>query len=101
MTRKTGSKDNHMALEAALAGEGITVAPEMDQLRRLINLVKHNSKEKMLQLWEVRKDLFYKDFDPEVHFPDDWSDTVRLNRDQIEVFFAAVLASGPPHAPKA
>jgi hypothetical protein len=101
MTRKTGSKDNHATLEAAMADEGITLVPELDQLRRLVNLVKHNSKEKMLHLWNVRKDLFYGGFDPEVHFPDDWSDTVRLDRDQIEGFYAAVLASGPSHVPKA
>lgn len=101
MTRKTGSKDNHAALEAAMAAEGITLVPELDQLRRLVNLVKHNSKEKMLQLWDVRKDLFYKGIDPEVHFPDDWSDAVRLDRDQIDGFYAAVMASGPSHVPKA
>lgn len=97
MTKLTSSKDNHTALEAALAGMNIAVAPEVDQLRHLVNLVKHNSKEKVLKLWEVRPDLFYKGFEPDVHFPDDWSDTVRLNAEQITVFLDAVIASGPTH----
>lgn len=97
MTGKTGPRDNHAALEAAMAEQGITLTPELDHLRRLVNLVKHNSKEKLLQLWTVRPDLFYTGFDPERHFPDDWSDTVRLDDHQIAGFFAAVAASGPTH----
>lgn len=95
MTGKTGSNDNHTVLQAALEAEGVTLTPELDQLRRLINLVKHNSREKSFQLWSVRPDLFYRGFDPDQHFSDDWSETVRLGPDQIEGFFAAVLASGP------
>ena len=95
MTGKTGPKDNHTVLQAALEGEGVKLTPELDHLRRLINLVKHNSKEKAVQLWSVRPDLFYRGFDPDQHFPDDWSESVRLSPDQIESFFAAVLASGP------
>lgn len=97
MTRLTSPKDNHTALEVALAKIGISVNPEVDNLRKLVNLVKHNSKEKMLKLWEVRPDLFYDGFEPEVHFPDDWSDTIRLRAEHLTGFFDAVIASGPTH----
>ena len=97
LTRLTSSKHNHTELEAALAEMNILVTPEVDHLRRLVNLVKHNSKEKMLKLWEVRPDLFYRGFKPDEHFPDDWSDTVRLDNEQIADFFTAVIVSGPTH----
>ncbi|MDE0878557.1 MAG: hypothetical protein OSB00_07810 [Sphingomonas bacterium] len=97
MTKLTTSKDNHRALATALGAMDIPVSPEVENLRRLVNLVKHNSKEKMLKLWEVRPDLFYRGFEPEVHFPDDWSDTIELSSEQMAVFFDAVIASGPTH----
>lgn len=100
LTDKHKPRDNHTVLEAALSKKGITLHPELEHLRRLTNLVKHSSKPKMLQLWEVRPDLFYHKFDPDEHFPNDWQQTVEISREQIEAFFAAVIASGPTHEPR-
>jgi len=99
VTNRHGSRDNHAVLELALNKKGIILTPELEHLRRLVNLVKHNSKKKMLQLWEVRPDLFYDNFDPDEHFPNDWEQTIEISREQVESFFAAVVASGPTHEP--
>lgn len=95
ITGKNKPRDNHQKLEEALREKGIELHPELDHLRKLVNLAKHNSKEKAVSLWQDRRDLFYDNFDPEVHFPNDWAQTIRLNPNQVEGFFAAVVASGP------
>ncbi len=92
--------DNHAAIKEAMAAEGITLTDGLDHLRKLVNLVKHNSEQKMAALWDVRKDLFIDGFDPQRHFPHDWNNALRVTMHQVNEFIEAVVASGPIHEQK-
>jgi len=100
LTRKNKPTDNFEAVRVALQDQGIVVQSAVDELRKLANLVKHNSRQKARALWAVRPDLFYPFFDPDQHFPNDWEQAVRINAEQVDAFFAAVVASGPVHPPR-
>ena len=99
----TGLKGNesHQVIKEAMIAQGIEQVNELDHLRKTVNLIKHNSEQKMRALWDVRRDLFINGFNPDMHFPHDWNDALRITSNHVTSFIDAVIASGPTQEPRA
>lgn len=96
-------KPNHSHLVAALTEASIVIDKAgLEELRLLINCLKHNS-EDARKLYALRRDLFAADFDPDDIHPAtgkplvniDWAEKVVLTDDNVEDYLRAVQDSGP------
>lgn len=94
---QASEKADHAKLKEEMAKASITSSPEIDILKSLVNLLKHNNKKRALEVWEKRKDLFEVGYDPDAKLPDDHAASVRIERAHVDEFVKAVLASGPQH----
>lgn len=90
---------DHAKLVTLAAAKGIVVRPELDAIRDLANLLKHDNARwgnALLQSWSG---LFAPGFQPRPGRTD-WYDSVRITDDDVVRAFEAVVASGPnPHKP--
>lgn len=95
----TGLKGNasHEEIEKALRQAEIEIVPDLTLLRKLVNLLKHNSAQKARAVWDERRDVFESGYDPNLEFANDHAASVRIERFHMNAFMRAVLASGPKH----
>lgn len=96
-------KPNHGDLIVALADANILIDNVgLDELRLLVNCLKHNS-DNARKLFQLRRDLFADDFDPDAILPGtkkplahiDWAEQVVLTDDNVEGYLRIVRNSGP------
>lgn len=83
----------HPTLVSKVRALGYKVDPKMDEIRLLVNALKHGNAHWGLKLFELGNPYFEKGFCP--NDKTDWYDAVRLTHDQIEEIFNVVAASGP------
>lgn len=85
---------DHLKLEAAVKALGYPIDPALDDVRLLVNTLKHDNSKWGLQLWERRKDAFFTGFTPDAkNF--NWYDSIRLKSDDVEMIWNIVASSGP------
>jgi hypothetical protein len=100
---QVSKKPNHSHLVAALTEASIVIDKDgLEELRLLVNCLKHNSKDGR-KLYALRRDLFANDFDPDAIHPAigkplvniDWAEKVVLTDDNVEEYLRVVRNSGP------
>lgn len=85
----------HEALVAAAAANGQTTDPLVNDLRHLVNTLKHDSDAWGMILYTVRPDLFKSDFKVNQTLPNNWYDGIEISGKALVDFFSGVSASGP------
>lgn len=100
---KHNGRPSGTEIEAGVVAAGLPVSPTIDEIRLLVNTMKHNSIKFGPKLYERRGDFFKPNFDPDELNPFtnqprtnvDYDDAIILNDAHLAEFFKAVRASGP------
>ena len=86
---------NHDTLVNSLAATGQATDPLVNDLRTLVNTLKHDSDRWGVPLHHDRPDLFKSDFKVTQSHPIDWYDAIDVSGTALLAFFSAASASGP------
>ena len=85
----------HDTLVSSLAANGQGTEPLVNDLRTLVNTLKHNNDGWGVPLHTDRADLFKSEFKITQAQPIDWYDAIEVSGPALLAFFSAVSASGP------
>ena len=85
---------DHLQLEAAVRALGYPVDPALDDVRLLVNTLKHDNSKWGLQLWARRQGTFMPGFNPNAKIIN-WYESIRLKSDDVEMIWNIVACSGP------
>ncbi|NWK97949.1 hypothetical protein DM806_20255 [Sphingobium lactosutens] len=87
-------KLEHSKLVKRVQAIGYPIAPRLEELHLLVNLLKHNNPVWGQRLYAVRPDLFWVLLKPDNPKPN-WEARVVLSREHIEQFVDTIAFSGP------